>query len=78
MTSRYYGKVVHYNAEKGYGFILLDQPYEDQKTVFFHCSKLSNNLPSSKIKKGLVVGFEVIGGSEGFAAIDVDILNNQD
>jgi len=60
------GIVVHYNEEKGYGFI-DSKEYEDN--IFIHHSQIKN---ASKLSQGQSVEFQVKKTSKGLSAINLE------
>lgn len=62
----YNGRVEHYNASKGYGFI---KDLRGTEKYFFHFS----NAPSD-IKEGDKVTFETARGARGMNAVNISII----
>jgi uncharacterized membrane protein YsdA (DUF1294 family)/cold shock CspA family protein len=60
-----HGIVVHYNSEKGYGFIDSKEHSED---IFVHHSKIKN---TSSLSQGQEVEFDITTSSKGISAINV-------
>ncbi len=59
------GKVIHFNVEKGYGFIYSDK-HEDN--IFIHKSNIKN---SNNLSQGQSVEFQVEKTKKGLSAISV-------
>ncbi|MBT8142937.1 MAG: DUF1294 domain-containing protein [Gammaproteobacteria bacterium] len=59
------GKVVKYNASKGYGFIRCDEFKDD---IFVHIKNVNN---ARKLRSGQTVSFEVQETPKGLAAVSV-------
>ena len=60
------GIVVHYNKEKGYGFIDSE---EHDENIFIHYSEIEN---ASKLSQGQSVKFQVKKTSKGLSAINLE------
>jgi uncharacterized membrane protein YsdA (DUF1294 family)/cold shock CspA family protein len=59
------GIVVHYNKEKGYGFIEIEEQKDD---IFIHHSKITN---ASELSQGQSVEFQLKKTSTGLSAINL-------
>jgi CspA family cold shock protein len=59
------GKVKFYNANKGYGFIIVDD--ENKSEIFFHCTKVVGR----EVVTDSLVQFEIENGKKGPVAINV-------
>ena len=63
------GKVKWFNAEKGFGFIEV----EDGKDVFVHFSAIAMD-GFKTLKDGAEVEFDVVEGAKGPQAVDVKAI----
>lgn len=59
------GKVIHFNVEKGYGFIFSEEYEED---IFVHKSKLTN---ATELFQGQSVEFQIKETKRGLSAVSV-------
>lgn len=66
----YTGTVKWFNAEKGYGFIKME---DDDKDVFVHYSSIDMQGYRS-LQDGDRVRFNIVSGAKGPAAAEVKIL----
>ncbi|KAJ1906418.1 hypothetical protein IWQ60_012089 [Tieghemiomyces parasiticus] len=70
--SRTSGTVKFFNSQKGYGFILPDNPVElSNAEVFVHHSVIINNGGFKSLAEGEKVEFDVVTGPKGFQAANV-------
>lgn len=66
----YKGRIVFYNAEKGYGFIRVENSSRDK--LFFHKSKVNGETEPERRQR---VGFNTIKSNlKGSYAVDIDII----
>lgn len=64
------GKVKFFNAEKGFGFIIVDETKEE---VFVHFSAILSDGYKS-LEDGQAVSFEIVDGQRGKQASDVKAI----
>jgi len=62
-----YGTVKHWEASKGFGFIVTD----DDQDLFLHVSELAVNLDSQHVREGLRVKFDIKSDMKGDKAVNV-------
>ena len=67
------GKVVRFNAEKGWGFIRPDSGGED---VMLHVRELCDQRDADLLRRDVRVSFEVFQTDRGLRAADVRVLGN--
>ena len=70
MSERMEGTVKWFNAEKGYGFIKLD---EGESDIFVHHTAINMN-GYRKLDEGDVVEFTIVEGRKGPQASEVSIV----
>lgn len=63
------GKILNYNSEKGFGFILG----EDMKKYFFHISNILNDLNLIDIRENYTVDFIGLEEDKGLAATQITV-----
>jgi cold shock CspA family protein len=63
------GKIVRFDAVRGYGFIAPDRGGDD---VFFHISALQGG--ADQARPGTAVEFDAVGSDQGFKAVVARIL----
>lgn len=64
------GKVKFFNAEKGFGFIIVDETKEE---VFVHFSAILSDGYKS-LEDGQSVSFEIVDGQRGKQAANVQAI----
>ena len=62
-----YGTIKHWEASKGFGFIVTD----DDEDVFLHASNLTMNLKQEEVSEGLRVKFDIKSDMKGDKAVNV-------
>ncbi len=62
-----YGTVKHWEASKGFGFIVTD----DDDDLFVHVSELAVNLRPQEMREGLRVKFDIKSDMRGDKAVNV-------
>jgi cold shock CspA family protein len=70
------GRVVRFNADKGYGFIAPAES-EDDEDVFFHVSTLSGVYPRD-IRPGMTMEYDAVDSDGGFKAVLVKLVAGGD
>ena len=65
------GYVIHFNEEKGYGFIGSD---EQEENIFVHITEVKN---ADELTQGQAVSFEIEKTKKGFSAINVMVGKKQ-
>ena len=66
----YKGRIVFYNAEKGYGFIRVDN--SSREKLFFHRTSVNGDTEPARRQH---VGFnEIKSNLKGSYAVDIDII----
>jgi len=65
------GKIKYYNSERGFGFIIPDDPNESED-LFFHVRNTSGREP----QKGDEVSYDVMEGRRGAEGCDVVVTRS--
>ena len=61
------GRVVRFNADKGYGFIVPEEGNEDED-IFFHVSTLSGVHPRD-VRPGMTMEYDAVDSDGGYKAV---------
>lgn len=67
------GKVVNYNAERGFGFLRPDSATGGDKDIYFHVSGLVDKAQNPD--RGDLVSFDLIDGTRGPQAVDIKLVS---
>jgi cold shock CspA family protein len=66
-----YGKVVHFDAERGFGFIAPDRGGGD---IFLHVSALDRSSDARQLKPDTQVSYDEAAGPRGTKAVRVKVI----